>query len=440
MNILMMSNTYKPLVGGLEKSIESFTKRFREEGHRVIVVAPEFVNMKEEKDVIRIPAIQNAGGSQFSIQLPIPGVLTEALGDFKPNIVHAHHPFLVGDTALRIARKHHAPLVYTHHTLFEQNTHYLPGNPKGLKRFVIELSTGYANLADLVFAPSESVMDLIKERGVTTPVKVVPTGVNIQRFSKGARTKFRNTLKIPLDSFVVGHVGRLAPEKNLEFMASAVATFLKLEPNARFLVGGNGPSEEGIKAACERQNVGDRLYMAGVLKGKDLVSAYHAMDVFAFASQSETQGLVITEAMCAGLPVVAVDAPGVREVVVDNLNGRLLSSESLEDFVSALSWVARSSSSKIKKMKEACRHTAKQFSIKISSESALDAYKCLLLKDFARAETGDDSAWAKALSLFQAQWDLTKNVTQAAGAYLQSEEKTSKGEENKKEDLVGPTA
>src|SRR3989338_3403458 len=286
MNILMMSNTYKPLVGGLEKSIESFTKSFREEGHRVIVVAPEFANMKVEKDVIRIPAIQNAGGSQFSVQPPVPSGLEEALGDFKPDIVHAHHPFLVGDTALRIARKHHTPLVYTHHTLFEQNTHYLPGNPKGLKRFMIELSTGYANLADQVFAPSESVLELIKERGVTTPIKVVPTGVDILRFSIGARTKFRESLKIPLDSFVVGHVGRLAPEKNLEFLASAVAAFLKLEPTARFLVGGNGPSEEEIKTICERQNVGDRLYMAGALKGKELVSAYHAMDVFLFASQN----------------------------------------------------------------------------------------------------------------------------------------------------------
>ncbi len=420
MNILMMSNTYKPLVGGLEKSIESFTLRFREKGHRVVVVAPEFENMKEEVDVIRIPAIQNAGGSQFSIQLPIPGVLTEALGDFKPDIVHAHHPFLVGDTALRMARKHNAPLVYTHHTLFEQNTHYLPGNPKGLKRFVIELSTGYANLADQVFAPSESVLDLIIERGVTTPIKVVPTGVDIRRFSRGARTKFRESLKIPLDSFVVGHVGRLAPEKNLEFLTAAVTKFLKSNPLARFLVGGSGPSEEVIRAKCEQEGVSDRLYMAGPLKGKNLVSAYHAMDVFVFASQSETQGLVITEAMCAGVPVVAVDAPGVREVVIDQINGRLLASENLDDFVSALWWMEKASSEKVKKMKEACRHTAKQFSIKMSSDSALEAYQALVLKELARGEIGEDNAWMKALRLLQTQWDLTKNLTKAAGAYLQT--------------------
>src|SRR5260221_637002 len=106
MNILQMSNTYKPILGGLEKSVESFTQAYRARGHRVIVVAPEFEEMPPlEKDVIRMPAIQNFNKTEFSIKLPIPGVLSEALGDFKPDIVHAHHPFFMGATALRVAYK-----------------------------------------------------------------------------------------------------------------------------------------------------------------------------------------------------------------------------------------------------------------------------------------------------------------------------------------------
>src|SRR5437867_7598453 len=101
MNILMMANTYKPLVGGLEKSIEAFTNEYRKSGHKVFIVAPEYPDMVPENGVIRIPAIQNFNGSDFSVQLPIPGVLIEALGDFRPDIVHSHHPFMVGDTALR---------------------------------------------------------------------------------------------------------------------------------------------------------------------------------------------------------------------------------------------------------------------------------------------------------------------------------------------------
>ena len=165
MNILLMTNTYKPLVGGLEKSVINFSEEFRALGHRVVIVCPDYPDMKPEEDVIRVPAIQQFNGSDFSVQLPIQGTLTEALGDFKPDIVHSQHPFLIGDTALKIASKFNVPLVFTHHTLYEQNVHYVPGNEESLKRFVIELSTGYANLADHVFAPSESVMLMMKERG-----------------------------------------------------------------------------------------------------------------------------------------------------------------------------------------------------------------------------------------------------------------------------------
>ena len=199
MNILMMTNTYTPLVGGLEKSVETFTKEYRKRGHKTIVVAPRFEGSPEnEEDVIRIPAIQNINGTDFSVKLPVPGVLTEALGNFKPDIVHSHHPFLVGSTALRVAYKNNAPLVFTHHTIFEQNTHYLPaGDTDVMKRFVVTLSTGYANLADQVFAPSQSVVNMIRERGVETPIEVVPTGIDVDHFSKGDGQAVRQNIKFP---------------------------------------------------------------------------------------------------------------------------------------------------------------------------------------------------------------------------------------------------
>src|SRR3989338_5060675 len=186
MNILMMTNTYKPLVGGLEISIENFTREFRKAGHRVVIMAPEYPDMRPEAGVVRIPAIQNFNGSDFSVQLPLPGASAEALGDFRPDIIHSHHPFLIGDTALRMASKYNVPLVFTHHTLYEENVHYIPGNKKALKRFIIELSTGYANLADQVFAPSESIMDMLKERNVETPIEVVPSGIHVGHFGRGA--------------------------------------------------------------------------------------------------------------------------------------------------------------------------------------------------------------------------------------------------------------
>jgi len=418
MNILLMTNTYKPLVGGLEKSVINFSKEYREAGHRVIIVAPEFPDMQEEKDVIRVPAMKHFNGSDFSVQLPIQGTLTEALGNFIPHIVHSQHPFLIGDTALKIASKFNVPLVFTHHSLYEENVHYMPGNEEALKRFMIELSTGYANLADHVFAPSESVMLMMQERGVTTAIDVVPTGIYAQQFARGAGKSFRKKLNIPADAFVVGHVGRLAPEKNLEFVTRAVAKFLKKEPKAHYLVGGTGPSQEPIKEIMAKEGLGDRLHLAGMLKGKDLVNAYHAMDVFVFASQSETQGLVVTEAMASGIPVVAVDAPGVREVVKDGVNGRLLLHESMEDFVSALKWIKKQPALQNKKIKKACKETAQGFLMKDCAQKALNIYVSLTINNGFSRRNKEDSFWSNAIHSFQTQWGLAKNLSQATGAFM----------------------
>ncbi|HWR75953.1 MAG TPA: glycosyltransferase, partial [Thiobacillus sp.] len=178
MNILIFTNTFTPHVGGVARSVEAFTEEYRTRGHRVLVVAPEFPDMpQDEVDVVRIPAIQNFNASDFSVVLPIHPALSETIDAFRPDIVHSQHPFLLGMTAVRIARHRGLPLVFTHHTLYEQYTHYVPGDSPALKRFAIELATRYANLADQVFAPSESIRDLLQQRGVVTPIAVVPTGV-----------------------------------------------------------------------------------------------------------------------------------------------------------------------------------------------------------------------------------------------------------------------
>lgn len=418
MNILLMTNTYKPLVGGLEKSVSSFAKEFREAGHRVIIVAPEFPDMQAEEDVIRIPAFKHYNGSDFSVQLPIRGTLAKALGEFCPHIVHSQHPFLIGDTALRIAAKFNVPLVFTHHSLYEENVHYMPGNIEALKRFMIELSTGYANLADRVFAPSESVMLMMKERGVKTGIDVVPTGIYMDQFARGTGKAFRKKLNIPANALVVGHVGRLAPEKNLEFVTRAVAQFLKKEPKAHFLIGGTGPSEGLINGIMAQEGVADRFHLAGMLKGKELADAYHAMDVFVFASQSETQGLVVTEAMAAGIPVVAVDAPGVREVVKDGVNGRLLIDESIEDFVSALGWLNKLPVAQIKKIKKACKETAKNFTMKDCAQKALKIYASLSTnRGFSRLNK-KEGFWSNTIRSIQTQWGTAKNLTHATEAFI----------------------
>jgi glycosyltransferase involved in cell wall biosynthesis len=418
MNILMMTNTFTPHVGGVARSIEAFTAEYRKRGHRVLVVAPEFENMPEnEVDVIRIPAIQNFNGSDFSVVLSTPGYLTDAIREFKPDIVHSHHPYLIGGTALRLAIPHELPLIFTHHTMYEQYTHYVPGNSEALKRFVIQLSTSYANLCNQVFAPSESVASVLRRRGVVARIDVVPTGVNLKQFARGNGPGFRAAIDIPENAFVVGYVGRLAPEKNLEFLSKAIIGFLKTENQVHFLIIGRGPSKNTIQKIFSREGMADRLHTPGVLKHPLLASAYRAMDVFAFASKSETQGMVLTEAMAAGVPVVALDAPGAREVVVDHRNGRLLYSETVEEFSSALQWVASLSSEQMQQLKQAAENTAEKFSMERSADKALTLYKNLLDKElFDRHK--EYNAWTTILHHIKTEWDVIKNLVGAAGAAL----------------------
>jgi 1,2-diacylglycerol 3-alpha-glucosyltransferase len=418
MNILMMTNTYKPILGGLEKSVEAFSHEFRRLGHRTIIVAPEYEGMPPEEDVIRIPAVQKVRGSDFSVHLPIPGILTEALGDFIPTIVHSHHPFLIGDTALRLASKYNVPLVFTHHTLYEQNVHYIPGNEKALQQFVIELSTGYANLADQVIAPSESVQQLMKERGVETNIAVVPTGIVIKDFGRGAARSFRKKHHIPLNAFVVGHLGRLALEKNLKFLTDAVFPFLKSNKDVYFLVVGQGPYEQTIKENAAAFGVSSKVRLVGVQEGKDKVDAYHAMDVFVFSSQSETQGLVLTEALAARVPIVAIDAPGVREVVKDKIDGRLLPKEDVKEFMKALSWVKNLSFSQLQEIKKACHKTAENFSMDHSVAKILEIYTSLSVRHGFIRRGSEESAWSKTARLIHAEGGLVKNLTKAATALV----------------------
>lgn len=415
MKILMLTNTYSPHVGGVARSVAAFAEEYRRLGHEVKVIAPEFEDMPDDEEhVIRVPAIQRFNGSDFSVPMPVPGLLAYALEGFEPDIVHAHHPFLLGDTALRLAASYDIPVVFTHHTRYEQYTHYVPGDSPTMQQFVVDLAVGYCNLCDAVIAPSETIAQLLKEDGVTVPVEVVPTGVDTERFAQGDGQRLRQQRGIPTEGFVVGHLGRLAPEKNLGFLAKAVARFMAATPNTYFLVGGSGPSTADIQQAFDEAGVADRLHLLGTVQGMDLLDAYHAMNVFAFASQSETQGMVLTEAMAAGVPVVAVDASGAREVVDDQRNGRLLPREDQQLFVDALRWIYELPEPQRHEMQRHVDATAHQFSMPVCAQKALELYEATIHWDRVQHDV-DESLWTRSFRRLEREWSIWSNLADAVG-------------------------
>jgi endonuclease/exonuclease/phosphatase family metal-dependent hydrolase/glycosyltransferase involved in cell wall biosynthesis len=418
MKILMMTNTYAPMVGGIEESIRSFTAEFERLGHQVFIVAPEGEGVPlDEVGVIRLRAIQNVNHSDFSIALPMSGLLQELMKNFTPDIIHCHHPFWIGNIALRLSSQFRIPLVFTYHTMFEQHMHYLPVQNDGVKRFIVELFAGFASLAQQVIVPSESVRAILLTRGVKSPIAVVPTGIDLQKFSQGDGKAARRRLGIPQDAVVIGHVGRLATEKNLEFLSRAVAAYLKKDAKTHFLVGGSGPLTDIIKKIFDDEGVGARIHLAGVLKGQGLLDAYHAMDVFAFASLSETQGLVLIEAMASGVPVVAIDAPGVREAVKDGHNGRLIFEENQNNFVEALGWCLNQPASEFQKMKENAKDATKEFATDLCAKKMLKIYQEIGVKEYVSPQR-KDSAWDAMGERLKNEWDMFKNMMSAGGAAI----------------------
>ena len=413
MKIAMFTNTYLPHVGGVARSVKTLEDGCRARGHRVKVIAPDFDGAEKSPDVLRVPAIQHFNGSDFCVRLPVPNIIRDFTEEFKPDIIHSHHPFLLGDAALREARKLHVPILFTHHTLYERYTHYMPLDSPALKRVAIQMATEYCNLCDLVIAPSASVAKLLHERGVDVAVEVTPTGIDTGAFARGDGKSFRELHGIAAGAKVIGHVGRLAAEKNLPYLAEATAAALDADDNLVFLLVGEGESVPGMLEILARHE--GRVIHPGKLTGTDLADAYAAIDCFAFASQTETQGLVLAEAMAAGKPVVALDGPGVREIVVDGINGILLAGNApAAEFTAALLRLVRDPDFSAA-CSVAAREAAADYETDRCVERMLENYQNAL--DRGRREPEEDnSAWDRLLGGMEIEWSLLAAKMAAAAA------------------------
>lgn len=415
MNIAVFTNTYLPHVGGVANSVDTLVTGMRQRGHAVLVVAPDFPDQPQsETDVVRVPSIQNFNGTDFSYRLPSGNLIRDAIKAFQPDLVHTHHPFLLGDAGMRMAHEWTVPLVFTHHTRYENYVHYVLEESDWLERLAVELATEYANLCDRVIAPSESIANLIRERGVEKPLTVIPTGIDAERFAKGDRVNGRRRFGIPEDRFVVGHVGRVAEEKNLHFLARAVGRYLKQADDAVFLLVGSGDALDEIKAHFQDEGLQDRVYYGGKLKGQDLVDAYHAMDLFAFSSKSETQGMVLAEAMASGIPVIALDASGARDIIDDGINGRLIPENASEtDFADGISRLRGQAETDSKALQESLKQTAQAFSTTNCLDRLEETYRELLKTESAGR---DVPAWTRFTNRIEAEWDLAVGRARAVGA------------------------
>ncbi|MCD5407054.1 MAG: glycosyltransferase family 4 protein [Desulfotomaculum sp.] len=325
MKIGMFSDSYLPYTSGVVRSIETFTTELTALGHEVFIFAPNYPNCQAEPGVYRFFSIPSPTYQGFSLAVPFSPGLYSKLKDLNLDIIHVHSPFLLGQVGARYARKLRVPLVFTYHTLYDQFVHYVPFIKKISKKIVRKVTTDFCNRCDRVIVPTKVIATHLKKTGVKVPISIIPTGIHIEEFKKADQTWLKANFNIPENKKILLFVGRLGQEKNISFLLDAYNIIIQNYPEVVFVLVGSGPDEKKIKAQAKLQTMPDQIIFTGLLSKADTIKSYAGADIFIFASLTETQGLVIAEAKAAGLPVVAVDAFGVSDMVVDGEDGYLCS-------------------------------------------------------------------------------------------------------------------
>lgn len=333
MKIGIFTNNYLPNPYGVSMSIESFRQQFEKRGHKVYIFAPKYRGYQDENpNVFRYPSIDVKYKISFPLAFPHSHKISRIIKNLDLDIIHSQHPNLLGGEASKWARKKNIPLVFTWHTLYDQYVHFVPLIPKKWAgRWIIKKAADYANQSDVVVIPTESVREIIRGWGVYNGnITAVPTGVEEEVYQNPDRNFVREKYGIVQDDVLLLLVSRLTQEKNIEFLFDSLILVLRNNHNVKFIVAGDGHLVPELKAKIKKYNLEDKVIFESIVKKTEIKNYYAAADIFVYASKSETQGMIVSEAMYMGLPVVALRATGIKDLVRDKVTGYLVDEDEKE--------------------------------------------------------------------------------------------------------------
>lgn len=348
MRIAMMTNNYKPVVGGVPIAIERLAGGLRERGHEVYIFAPEYEGYQEEEPfVIRYRAFHKKAGGYVPLMKPVDFRMEKAFRELKFDIIHVHHPVLIGQRAQYLGKKYDVPVVFTYHTRYEQYLHYWKpykwlkernGNLEGKlvdmieNQLVLAVIRKFTEKCSLVFAPTNQIQTIIKEREWDANITVMPTGLPESAYEGGfAKEEIRKNYARG-KKYLMCTVARLSAEKNLIFLLQALVELKKKMGDCfQLLIIGDGPQKQELQELADTLKIEENVSFLGTVPNEQIASFHSACDAFLFTSKSETQGIVLLEAMAGASPVIAVEATGVCDVVRNGQNG-FMTSESEEEF------------------------------------------------------------------------------------------------------------
>lgn len=325
MKILITADCYTPTINGVVTSILNLETELRRLGHDVKILCPsENFHSSESENVYRIGSVgvgRIYSGARAALRISQSHL--QKLIDWKPDIIHSQSEFSSFIMAKRIAAEVNCPIVHTYHTVYENYTHYFSPSITLGRKAVIVMTKRILRHTKAVIAPSQKIERLLKDYGIEQPIKVVPTGLRLKKFSDEISVNIINELKaklgIPLKSRVLITVGRAAKEKNIDEL---IRYFKRLDiENTAFVIVGGGPYLDALKDLAYAENISDKMIFTGAVEPENIAAYYRLGDIFLSASQSETQGLTYIEALASGLPAVCRRDDCLNDVITNGKNG-----------------------------------------------------------------------------------------------------------------------
>jgi 1,2-diacylglycerol 3-alpha-glucosyltransferase len=336
MNILLISDVYFPRVNGVSTSIKTFTEQLQKLGHTVHLIAPDYgVETADEAWITRVPARNIFFDPEDKLKkygevlrlLPV-------LQDKNFDLIHIHTPFIAHYAGLKLGKLLNIPVVETYHTFFEDYLHhYLSWIPKSIAKSLARIiSKKQCNQVDAIVAPSQPMLDMLRSYGISSKAEVIATGLQAHSFTEADGAAFRAKYGIAQNRPMLLYVGRVAFEKNIDFLVRMVKLLSENMPDILLVITGEGPAETSLHDLVKKLGIEKNVQFIGYLdRKKELNACYKAADIFVFASKSETQGLVLLEAMAQGTPTVAIAELGTASILVEG-QGAMIAVEDEEEF------------------------------------------------------------------------------------------------------------
>lgn len=370
MKIAFLTDVYKPMVNGVVISVDNFAKGLRKLKNKVYIFAPRYPGYEdEEKYVWRFKIVQKIPANyylQFPLSIEIGNLIKEC------DIIHVHHPFVSGILGLYKSKVQKVPLVFTHHTIYEEYAHYMPfiGRTKGFRKRLNKYVVFFCNSCDCVIAPSDGIKKMLKSRGVKKQIEVIPTGIDLKKFRQASGKNVRK--KYGDKDVLILYLGRIAKEKNVGMIIEIFKYMNKKNKKIKLLLVGDGPLRKELEN--KNKNIKNLVFAGRV---NEIESFYKAADIFVSASKTETQGLVFAEAKASGLPVVAFNVTGARDMVRDKEDGLLANTK--KEFKKNLTRLVKDKKLRGRMSTNALKNSS-EYSIEATSRKMLKLYKELVIK------------------------------------------------------------